>query len=546
MLFPQTVWQDYNPHELPLGTERIADGEKDNIITSRYGFIACGSGEDTVKVSVSVYTPIGKDIVHDILIVHDYCRMPDDEVIIDLVKEGYRVIVPDISGVSEYPTDFGKKYFYGNYEKSGERLNRIINTARDTCQYIYSVIIKRALVFAERELNAEKPVLIGIGDAVEVAMQVAGSGAAILALAALNGSGYREYVKLNKFGGGKELDMDEERMCWLSGVASVAYAKYVTVPVFIALGTNAIRSDMDRITNFAALFPEKQVSVVLSPRAGDYLDPEAYVSFKVWLKNIFNGKNFHKNPVAAIRINEDGVPYIDVTVAKSDPIDSVSIFYSIGEYNHALRDWFKLKAITVSDREYIATPVFYSAEQPIFAFAEVKYSGGEKVSSEIAYSELKGQPVKNQKREITRVVYQPGFGTDSFTEDYSGDILFKRGIYIAETESGAKGVSTRVGGIKTYNIGTHSASYKDSILQIEFASRIERSVTLTVQKAKDGILKNYTHCLSVTDTKGYFNSFRLAAADFKDESLMPLTDFYGVKSLTVSGSGIILGNIIFI
>lgn len=548
IMLPQTIWQDYDPSQEELGAKLVGEQINDNVITKNYRFIALTTDDGNIDVAVKVVSPLdGSD--RAVVIVEEYHREPSEELVLDLVASGYVVIIPDISGVHSTPTTFPESLYYGAYDKAGEHIEKVSPTAKDTCQYLYAIIVKRALEFVKKELNVQEIALVGLGNAVEVAMIVAGTGADVKGLACINGAGYREYIRLNKYGSEKELVLDEERMCWLTGIASVAYAKHVKAPTFIALGSNSELVDMDRVENLTALL-ESDTHIVISPMAGNFILPDAYLGFKIWLKSIFDDRTLPEIPKIDIRVSEEGKIYFDVDCDPSAMVNKVVVYYSTGDYNHEIRAWNKEDGICISfNNEYIASPAVYDEKAPLFAYAEVQYESGLTLTSLPEYVELKGLPViPCAKKKIGRnaIIYQPSQEKGNFVEDCDKEVLMARGIEMFKTKRGVMGVKSKHGALKTYHFAPSVGENEEKILQIDiYTEEFTRACVTLYVDTEDGT-RAYTAEDNVQDTKGLFVSYMFKKSDFKDNKLMPLTDWAEVKALSVKGEGIAISNILFI
>ncbi len=545
IMLPQQVWQDY---DVVLPTLEFHEGETELLealtIKNCY-FNAIGSSIDAVTVALKVYTP-NKANGAAMLVVPEYEREADYNFILTMVEQGFVVFVPDISGVAMPATQFGGAYRYGFYGESAEHLHKVCPTAKDTCQYLYSVIVKRALYVIDNIFKHNMPLLVGLGSGVEVAMQVAGSTKnKISALVAINGSGYSEYIQHHKFGDSDELVIDNERMSWLAGVASVAYAKYIEVPTLFAIGSNSRSADIDRLSNLTALFPHDNVTLCTSVGTEEYINTATLSSIKAWLDMILQGASMPKIPDVNITVSSDGRTYVYAKYDNGYNIDKVSIYYSYGEYNHAVRDWFVANAETVSQTECLAQIAIKDVTKPLFAFADVHYENGLICSTTVDCMEMKGQSVIQSPLTISNIVCEPSFAKNCFVPLSSGVIAAAQDDLLVELESGVEGFSTGKWGIKTYNIGTHSSIFVENLLRIDLASESDIDVEIAVQCVYKGVIKNYHHQLSMQATNGYFKSVMLGANAFKDDTYMPLVSWFGVKSLSISG-GVVLGSILFI
>ncbi len=556
VLMPGAIWKDFDATADPLDAEtlytrRAPDGHVEEI----WRFTAMAREDGKVRVIARVVRAGNKgENSPVVLLVGEYHRPPDPDFALSLVKAGYTLVIPDISAVSKSErTMFPPSLSYGEYAKSGEHLYRITETAKDTCQYLYSVIVKRTEVFIKRNIGEGKLILMGMGDAVEVAMQVAGSGGISDALACINGSGYKEYIKRNRYGSASEesLVMDEERMCWLTGIASVAYAKNVKIPTFIAIGSNAHNSDVDRLSNLCALLGSDSVRTVISPRAGDFMLPEAYESLILWLRSVAGStvNELPELPELKIAVKEDGRPHLEAVCDPSSMIKRTTFYYATGSYNHEVRDWHELDGVSASYSEYIATIEDYDAEAPLFAFAEVEYENGMTLTSLVEYAELKGLNVRRSDRKKSGgivVVYRAGDEDNGFVADYDGAVLMDKNIKTVATPKGMEGVVAECGGLRTYHFFAGENAGSDKLVQIDLYAEKDTEVKVSVIGDTDDGAKIYTANITIGNTKGYFSDTKFALSDFKDDTLRAPSDWSGIRALSIRGEGLVIGSILFI
>ncbi len=555
VMVPSQIWQDYDAGSLPLGnlkTDYIGTFD-DDILEERHHFIALQKEDGDVTVAVRLLRKSGDISANPVIVmVGEYHRPPEEKLINVLAKAGYTVVVPDLSGVGEYKTSFPPSLEYGLYEKAGDHIKKVMPTAKETSQYLYSIIVKRTLVFVKRVVSDGKLILMGLGDAVEVAIAVSATEQdKVDGLACINGSGYREYIKHNRYGEQRELVMDEERMCWLTGVASVAYAKHVKAPTFIALGSNARHSDIDRLSNLVALMDNEDVRIAISPRATDFMLPEAYRTLMIWLSAVVRGKTdeLPDTPELKIRVSDSGIPTFNVDCDPSSMIKKVVVYYAEKEYHHEIRDYYEADGLSVSYNEYIAEAVEYDKDEPLFAYAIVEYESGFSLSSLVEYRDLKGLPVKENAKKAgatLRVIYQAGEEESGFVEDYSGTVLFENSLRLTKTSKGMVGLTSDSDGITTYRFGPDEGTEKDRILQLELYTALDTQADIILLGRDEEGSKTYKATISVHNTKGLFMGTRLKMTDFKDENLMPLTNWYGIKALSIRGKQIVVGNILFI
>ena len=140
VLLPQTIWQNHDPSAGDFAAEIVEQDEG----RARYLINAYPATGDTVRVSVRIFKPRG-DVAGTLVVVPEYHRIPDRTFTERLVAEGFCVVLPDLSGLDG--TVFPPALEYGFYDRAGEHLQKVMPTALQTSQYLYTVILKRTLAF---------------------------------------------------------------------------------------------------------------------------------------------------------------------------------------------------------------------------------------------------------------------------------------------------------------------------------------------------------------------------------------------------------------
>lgn len=545
LLTPQQVWQDYDPSEGldSLLAERTENG---NAVTETYFFTALTAPDGAVRVSVKVYSP--KESVPDraVIFIHEYRKNAQQAVVDDLVKEGYAVLIPDFSGIDEkHRTVFPQSLSYGNIAEAGNHLTMVCPTAKETCNYLYARIIKRTAVFAAKQLGIDNIAVLAVGDGVEAAMQAAANDESLAALVCIESAGYKEYLKFNKYGAKTEMTIDHAMLCWLTGVASVAYVKHIKSPVLIAVSSNGKRADIDRLSNLLALFREGQANIMISPLCRGNISRETYDSVKVWLDGAFNGNHLPGNPSISNNVSEKTL-YAEVKADSCKDIKEVNIYYSTGEYNHVMRNWIKVRGEAVDTHEFIARMDVYDNEEPLFSFCEVIYGDGMRLSSDVEYTDLKGADIKEIPHKKSRIIYEGAMGTGSFSEQLDTDIIMEGTLCAAATPKGLKGVYSGKGSLINYEIGDLEEYSQDKILQIDVYTETEQYVDIVLFKKEGEEFLTYTARSWVTATPGFFSGLRFTPDAFKTEGYMPLEGWEKIKAVKIATPKVIIGKMLFI
>lgn len=541
---PAQVWQDFNADGEELQAQSLEEYTENGLTVSCVSFNALSTPDGAVIVAAEVtrITPSNRYII----IVQNYHKRVQAEVVADLAGRGYTVVVPDCSGIGkEYRTTFPESLSYGNIEKAGEHLSAVCPTAKDTCQYLYSVIIRRAVTYINDALGGKEVLVMGIGDGTEVAMQVAGMDKRVCGLALVNGAGYKEYKNLNKYGGKQELQIDQRLLCWLTGVASVAYAKHVDVPVFVAVCSNSKKADIDRLSNLLGLFKENQARISITPRSGDTIREQSYKSLAKWMDDVFYGRTVPERPKIDIRASEGNL-YLDIYADSCRNIKEIIAYYSYGEYDHLVRNWREQKCEAVSKSQYLVKLDTVQSQGPMFAFCDITYKDGFGMSSFEDFAELDGLQLRKTDDSFSRIVYEGSMGTGGFSEESSKDILLEDSLALKQTPLGLKGVVCDAGELVNYEIGRLAAYNKGRILQIDVYSATELTLEITLLVKKGETIDEYAVESCMKGSSGAFISHKISASEFKNSRMMALEDWDNIKAIRIAGNGVIVGKIIFI
>lgn len=117
---------------------------------------------------------------------------------------------------------------------------------------------------------------------------------------------------------------------------------------------------------------------------------------------------------------------------------------------------------------------------------------------------------------------------------------------LVETAKGMVGLTSDSDGLRTYRFCPTEGTDKDRILQLELYTVEDAEAEIILLGVSSEGSKTYKATIAVNNTKGLFMGTRLKITDFKDDNLMPLTNWYGVKALSIRGKQIVVGNILFI
>ena len=123
--------------------------------------------------------------------------------------------------------------------------------------------------------------------------------------------------------------------------------------------------------------------------------------------------------------------------------------------------------------------------------------------------------------------------------------MMHSGMRTVEIPGGLVGLTSDYGRLKTFHFCPSGAA-PERMLQIELYSDRECEAEVGLMSVAGG-LKRYSAVRKVPASRDMFVSVRLNLNDFKEtETLNALQSWDGVKTLTIYGNNLIIGNILFI
>lgn len=542
VMTPTQVWEDFDGEINDTNAIVNEQYMNEKYTFSSYYFDAFADGEEILQVSTNVYAPLNFNS-RVILVLQDYEKKVQFKVIEDLIEKGYCVVIPDYCGINDiHPTIFPQKYAYGKYSQAGEHIYKVIDNAKDTCQYLYSLIIKRAITFIDKEIKTNKILLMGIDRGTEIAMQVAGSDNRLVGLALINGAGYYEYLGYNKYNKNSELEIDEKLLCWLNGVASVAYANKIKIPTIVAISSNGERTDIDRLSNLYSLMENENLRFIVSPKSIDNINILSYKSILNMIERIFGGEEIPKIPQTRLSISDD-MFYVEIHGDKNEKIKECNLYYAFDEYDHKLRSWKKIACDKIGEDQFIRKIDINKNNKFMFVFCETVYENFV-LSSIEEFIELDNFSIE-RNNDNKRILYEGKEKKGSFVEKQDNTISTIDGISIEKTPLGLTGIQIHKGCIINYEIGAIGEIYKDNLLQIDLFTNQKKEFIIKLL-VKQEIEEEYQIIFEISETDGEFSTFRFSPNQFKNKNFMALDSWENVKAIKLENQDVIIGKIMFV
>jgi hypothetical protein len=537
MLAPSEIWADYEPEGSPINLQLL--NKRGNL--ERYTFDA-----DIQSQPTPIYARVNraKGQAHTILIAGSYYAPTDESLTDNLVSCGYNVVEIDYTGIfpdsaTAYPQDFS----YGHIEQAGSHLTKLQESALDTSLYLYTKVFRRAITFTRELIGWGKIILLGIKEGADVAICAAGLDRRADGLVCLNGAAYSEYLQYNYHDPSNSPEKEEERIAYLMGASSSAYAKLIRCPVVIGVGSNSESVDIDRLANFLSLLPEDVERVfTITPRAKDYIDNFSYNAVRNSIGSIIEKKPLASNPLIKEKLQEEDL-YLYITERSGLKPESVGVYISFCENDRRYRNYVYQSCEMAGVGEYITKVPQACGE--VLAFGEVIYEDGSRLSTLPVYVETEEQD--EAATPVKRLLYSNTDSEHTFAAVTSLPVLFGEGIKRIKNKLGLTELSSATNDLITYEIGDAAYVKEDALLQIELKNASENDIEVILGEVREGRLKEYFLSLEADAAEETFEVFTIEAQDAKDKELIALKDFSMVKYIRIKGEKpFAIGNIILI
>lgn len=534
------VWEGYNAEELELNTFCKEENES----YSEYTYLAKRAADGDAVIGIKVYKPLYES-QNVILLIGSYRNATQTDIIKEWVDKGYTVCLPDYCGIEESRlTFYPESLEYGYFDKTEGHMDADCPTPLDTSLYLYCVAIRRAITFIQREINKENIVVVGLNEGTEIAIMTAGEDDRLCGLICINGASYLEYVKYNKYGG-KDFELNDDMLSWITGVSSMSYAKKVEIPVMFALGSNGTLSDIDRLSNIFNIIPHNKIRAVICPKYINNIDYKAFNSVTDFIKDCFLGSMPPEMPDIKIDLNADGSIYADVIIDKALAIERVKVYYSSGEYNHATRYWKETAGESVGTDEFIAKLDIPDEETPLFTFAEVEYKNGLITTSLPFYYEVTKNIGVVKTRNDNPIVFQYSGKETGFTEVSTSAIIVNSSVIEKSLPIGLKGICCQNGSLISFAVGTKRQISDEKLLQFDVYTEKKNEILSVTVITGGNNHEEFTADIRL-ECQDTFVSIKLACNDFKNSVFSPLQAWENMKGIRINNSNIAIGKIMFI
>lgn len=550
-LTPLQVWEGFNPVKEPLEVSYVKSTDEGDVHISDMFYtvetVADGKIRGYIRL-VFKNSWLENGERHAAVALLPARDRVETEIVKIILDEGYVAALVDYTGESPdklFCTTYPKSLSYGNLKQAGEHLQKVTESSRDTCFYLWTKVARRAITLLTQQpaVDPSKICIIGEKQGAQTAWQVAGTDGRLHACVPVLGGGYTEYEGKFKYSHANAIEMTEERKCWLAGSAPQAYAQFITCPVYFLTGTNSDCTDFDRAYDILQLVKNQEAVMMACPMANRQMSLAAIDSLGEWLKENLVGEGAsHDVPEISFEVT-GGKLYVNV--GGSENAVSYRAFYAMGCEDPTGRNWriIEQSAMTGENRYMYEIPV-YDADERIFAFADITFSDGVTVTSKVVTCVPKNEKVtvlavtKGNLEE--RVIYDVSSGKDAFIVE-SKQVFSREGMLkIKEGPCGLKGMTAEEGRLVTYKLQESEFSKnKASIIQLHAYCAEKRTIEFCVTLGSDTaayVASVELNCL------GKWQRITLNVGDFKTTTMRTLKEWSNVKKLEIVNAENVLFN----
>lgn len=384
----KALWADFDPRKDAVDAKVVRHWEKDGIVY-RYVTFHIGTFKGKpARMAAFFGFPKGAKKVPGLLHLHGGGQRAFLNEVEFYAKRGYACLSINWGGREmenakggDPNTDWGavdptQKNVPGYFNmKAGDRYLDPFDSPRNNNWYLLTLGARRGLTFLEKqpEVDADRLGVYGHSMGGNLTVYVAGTDNRVKAASpSVGGSGFRTkpwpllpQVKMETPNGDVKL--------FNATLGFESYAPHIKAPLLWLGATNDFHGIMDDTYRTGALIPHKNVRYSFTPHMNHRFTPEFAVTRPLWfdqhLKKTFT---FPKTPDSKLVLaTEDHVPEWQVTPDSSQPVAEVHVYYSVDADPRA-RFWRSADAKKTEGTWTAKLPIL-SADQPLFAFANVEY-----------------------------------------------------------------------------------------------------------------------------------------------------------------------------
>ncbi len=388
------LWHDFDPRREPLQTEVLQQWEQDGVICQLIRYqVGVFKGEPVKVAAFYAYRRDGKNLPA-ILSLHGGGQSAGFDQVLQDAKLGYASMSLNWGGnplnfgsakvsYSGPQTDWGKldathppqrnqhNHFVSDLMPDDFTLDPV-QSPRNSNWFLVLISARRAITWLESrpEVDGTKIGVTGHSMGGKLTTNLAAIDKRVrVAVPSCGGSGDLTDDQTSVPGGLKAKHSAMKLAC----VSDNAYIPRLTCPVLWLSPTNDFHAHIDNMAWNWRDVPDERLRFSISPHFNHRHTPQHEITRLLWFEQHLKGTfQFPLTPQIELNLNTDnGVPQVIVTPDSSQPIQSVTIYYS--QDPHALTRFWRDGEATQTGSSWQAQCELLSLTQPLFVYADIAY-----------------------------------------------------------------------------------------------------------------------------------------------------------------------------
>jgi len=380
---PAELWAGYDPTAEDLEIESIQTWDEDGRHFEKLRFTPETVDGAKPRVFAVLGLPAGEGSVPGVLHIHGGGQTASVDWVRFWTARGYACLTFDFCGPwanRTEVTDWGPIKHANMAHAAGGY--QVVPTPRESSWFHWTKAARRALTLlgSRPHVDGDRLGIFGISMGGTLCWMVAGSDPRVKAAVPIYGCGYNLDRRKSRFGFG---ELTAEQQLFQQTMSSEAHAPYVGCPVLFLNASNDFHGWMDNAYDTLGALSTPHWQAV-TPRHNHHIAGDQAANLPLWMDFCLRGgPAFPASPTIAVDLDDRGVPRTTL-IRGADAIERVDFYYALSDKAPPSRFW-RRAATTADDGGFRAELPVVDAWDELFAFANVKYTSGACLTTNLAH-----------------------------------------------------------------------------------------------------------------------------------------------------------------
>jgi dienelactone hydrolase len=474
-------------------------------------------------------------------------------------KRGYACLSFDFCGNTNLP-ELGSGYKREHYTKWGKvpadmmkigAGTQMTPTPRHNPWFHWTLAARRGLTLLESraEVDKDKLGVFGISVGGTLTWSIASVDSRVKAAAPIYGCGWEFY----QYPPDLSAPTGEDLKLWRRFIAPESHAARVTCPLLYLSATDDGHGRMDLAYRTLGSLGSRVKSQVFTPNYDHHVEPLEAKSLPLFMDCCLKGKpeKWPATPKVELGPSDSGVPQVIVTPEDIDQVERVDVFYCLNNDWPTTRFWRTAHGAARIDDSFTASVPFLNETDTFFAFANVSYKSGIRISSPLVKrnaSEIPGAKPTLQRQTLIDAIdsFTDWNWVPAYTDPCREDRFFtswkgpngERGFTLDPKTFGYAGAMHYYYG--TRKIGDpqfHSAGRKTLLLDYLAENTPEKLTVRLIHRVKGQNGSEFSAAIAFKQNdEGAWRTIHMQANQFKDVAGKEMPDWDHVESFILNGT----------